>query len=217
MITVCLLNWKREENLSHIIYSLISQTIKPKIFLWNNSPNPFYSKHIDWQINSSKNMYCFPRWFMASQAQTPYVMSLDDDICFTSKNTLEYLIKNIQEDRAYGLEGVYLQKNKLYGGSLPEKLPKDLNDLLKCDIVKGRLLACKTKNLCEKVPFINNIIDDDIAVSGWLAQGKSLQHRVLPCLRKMIKQLPDNDGLCSSKEHYRRRDDAVKIYFPWHK
>jgi hypothetical protein len=212
-ITVCLLNWKRVENLEQIINSLVSQTVKPKIFLWNNSLIPTcqeYSRKLDWYIQSTINKICWPRWFMASQADTEYVMSLDDDLCLRDNKVLEYILNNITSDRLYGMEGVALQSNKLYGQSLKAELP-DIDDKLKaCDIVKGKLAVLSTE-LLKSIPNPNNIIDDDIYLSSKVANGRRLYNRVLKHIS--ITRMTDNKGLCNDINHYIRRDETTRKYF----
>ena len=82
-ITFILLNYKRPENLRRILASIEAQTMwtegRVEIFLWNNSGLVFTDPRITWQVNSSQNRFCWPRWFMGSLARTTYICSLDDD------------------------------------------------------------------------------------------------------------------------------------------
>src|SRR5678815_5752517 len=90
-ITICLTNWKRANNLKRIIDTLLTQSVKSTIFLWNNGGN-FSSSNISWQINSSKNMFCSPRWYMAVNAETEFICILDDDLFFEDDNVLQDIL-----------------------------------------------------------------------------------------------------------------------------
>ena len=79
-LTVCLLNWRRPDNLRRIIDALARQTARPAVFLWNNSGQPFRHDGIDCWIHNSRNSGCWPRWLLATQAETDFVASLDDDL-----------------------------------------------------------------------------------------------------------------------------------------
>ncbi len=73
-VTVLLLNYKRPENIRRILTDLMKQKpIPPDIFLWNNSGEQFIDSRVTWQIDSSINKYCWPRWMMASLARTKYI------------------------------------------------------------------------------------------------------------------------------------------------
>jgi hypothetical protein len=83
-LTVCLLNYRRKENYERIIPALKSQTVKPKIFLWNNG-EPFTGKEsflplVDELAETGKNEKCWIRWKMAQQADTDFICSWDDDL-----------------------------------------------------------------------------------------------------------------------------------------
>jgi hypothetical protein len=112
MVTVLLLNFRRESNIHLIIKSLKNQTVPCKIFLWNNSESYFKHPDVDLVINSSKNLKCWPRWSMASYAETEYIMSHDDDLVFNSPDTLGTLVNALESDyapgRAVGFNGVKL-------------------------------------------------------------------------------------------------------------
>ena len=88
MVTVLLMNYKRRENLNKIILALKSQTIPCEIFVWNNAPEPFVHADVDWVLNSSDNVRCWPRWLMGTFAKNDYIMSHDDDLLITKEDAL---------------------------------------------------------------------------------------------------------------------------------
>ena len=79
-VAVIILNWKRSYNVIKLIKSLKMQTIVPKIIVFNNNKDVDIKFDCDEQINSTLNLKCMPRWFILSQLDTQYVMSIDDDL-----------------------------------------------------------------------------------------------------------------------------------------
>ena len=96
-ITIILLNYKRPQNIPIILKAIRSQTVKSTVFLWNNGDVDVNSPLIDRYEQSSRNVGCMVRWKLAKEATTPYVMSLDDDICFNRKDVLENIIQSLEE------------------------------------------------------------------------------------------------------------------------
>src|SRR5258705_12683270 len=108
-LTICLTNWRRPESLRRVLDGVLSQNIKSDIFLWNNNREPFKHRGIDWQVDSSQNKLCWPRWFMACMANTEYVCTIDDDLFFRDYNLLQDFLKirvNLPDRTILGIEGV---------------------------------------------------------------------------------------------------------------
>lgn len=102
-ITIVLLNYRRPQNIPTILNSINTQTVKAKIFLWDNGVSnvntPFqwrFDSVVDHYERSETNVGCMARWRMAKQATTRYVMSLDDDLCFNRNDALESMIRSLQ-------------------------------------------------------------------------------------------------------------------------
>lgn len=95
-VTVLLLNFRRPENLRRILGDLERQTVKPDVFLWNNSGNVFTDPRVSWQLDSSENRFCWPRWMMGSLAKTKYVCTMDDDLTFADPRVLEDAIAQLE-------------------------------------------------------------------------------------------------------------------------
>ncbi len=216
-LTVCLLNWRRPANLSKILQCLQQQSAKPRIFIWNNAatPLPYNIGNADWVVNSSQNKLCFPRWYMASQADTKWVMSLDDDLMLADDYVLEEMINFVlpykEKDIIFGLEGVVLKENKSYS---------ECNQIKKrnffVDIVKGRIMLLRRQALNEVKMHWKVQRTDDIALSGLLAKGRAMHHRIIPWLHSRINELDAHDGLCDNAlVHYSERDIATKQFFWW--
>ena len=93
--TVLLLNYKRPENVRRILTDLSQQKpVPPDIFLWNNSGMIFTDSRITWQIDSSMNKYCWPRWMMASLARTKYICTMDDDFTLSDDYVLSDMVQH---------------------------------------------------------------------------------------------------------------------------
>ncbi len=220
-MTVVLLNWRRPNNLTKSIEALLAQTARPEIFLWNNADDDFSHPGIDWLMRSSVNQRCWPRWLMASMAQTPYVMSLDDDLLLHDRQAVARLLERLEAgteySRIYGLEGLVLGDGEGYGASIKNPMLPCDGDGQPVDIVKGRLMALRRDALDTCVRLHYNVTEDDIAISGLFARGESRRHRVLPELRGMVTELPQPHALWRQSGHWERRERALKDFFPWRK
>ncbi|MFT7231852.1 MAG: hypothetical protein ACI8TA_001065 [Cyclobacteriaceae bacterium] len=206
LVTVLLMNYKRKLNLPIIIDSLKSQSVTCKIFLWNNSGEDYNDDRLDLIINSSKNLKCWPRWSMAAYAETEYIMSHDDDLCFNSSDALEKLIESHQKNEkpglAIGFNGVKLGDDLSYYPNKTQKLIRKVGikrgakhikfpkkDTF-VDIIKGRMIFCKTKDL-KMAPLFqdHNENCDDIIISTALSKGMLKHHIVTSSLNKKINEL----------------------------
>src|ERR1051326_8142897 len=111
-ITFIMLNYRRTGNIEKILDALSDQTIKPTIWLWNNSGQQLNNPRVDMEIVAETNLYCWPRWFLASYAPTTYVMMIDDDIVPTSNKLIEIVIdaleSQVKPETIVGAEGVIL-------------------------------------------------------------------------------------------------------------
>ena len=208
-------NWKRKENLKEIIENIRNQSVPVEIFLWNNNPEDLEDYSVDLQINSSKNLMCLPRWFMANYANSEYVFSLDDDLCFNDSKVVEDCIKySLKPNQALGAFGVKLRDNLDYWSSrhiccYPDK-DRQVN------IIKGRFLFIK-KSLLKNVSMLPSEdadinkprIEDDIFISHYLEQA------YLPSfLSKRFKELPEGgQSLYRDSNHRESRKTQTKKYF----
>ena len=111
-LTVCITHYKRHANVLRLLDCLSRQTIRPEIFLWNNSGKVFADPRITWQLDSSANRFCWPRWFMLSLAQTEFVTTIDDDLIFSDDGVLDdavnELIRGGDRHRIVGFAGCIL-------------------------------------------------------------------------------------------------------------
>jgi hypothetical protein len=212
-LTLLLLNWQRPQNLKLVLQSIEEQTVRPKVFLWNNGPR-FEHPLVDWRVESSLNQRCWPRWCMGAMAETEYVCSLDDDFAFGDERVLQDLIEFLDKldhpERAVGAAGVVLDPAKAYGQCrhIDRPLPVDTS----VDIVKGKLFACRTDAL-RSTAMIGAIREDDIALSGMLAQGRQQFHCVAGLFHNRMRWLPEMGvGLCGEPRHQLSREAARRAY-----
>lgn len=236
MVTILLMNYKREQNLPKIIDSLRSQTVPCEIFLWNNSGKIYENPKVDWIINSSNNVRCWSRWSMVPFASNEYVMTLDDDLCFSTNDCLELLINESKADhspgRAIGTHGVILDKKGNYypremsqqlrkvGIKIPPRHYKYPEKKMFVDILKGRLIFFRKEDL-KNVPMYPAETDkfmycDDIVVSKYLAGTHKRHHLLTNVLNGKIEDFPESSGemaLSTSTDWEDLRNKMAKIYF----
>lgn len=212
-LTVCLLNWKRPENLRRILDALARQTVRPKIFLWNNSPEPFRHEAIDWQIDSSCNLICSPRWWMAAHAETEFVASLDDDLIPADDRVFEdalQLAAGQPDDRVIGPVGCLLPPGQPYFPHRDFVCPEQDQQV---DLVKGRCLIVRTQRLRRALSLHDLAAEDphcdDIVICGALARGRRLYHWVPGLFHGRMRGLEEGEvGLYALPGHAERRDAA---------
>eukprot|EP00939_MAST-03C_sp_MAST-3C-sp1_P004255 g4255.t1 len=239
VLTVVLLNYKRPDNLRTIVRKLMQQTIRPRIFLWNNSERRFRTDGVTWQIDTSENKFCWPRWFMASLAKTTFVCTMDDDLVPKDDRVLEDMCSFLEDTKSksavIGPFGMILDPKKPYAEGrhvnvhhLPwHKMKPDdgrivCNDTsgeingLAVDLIKGRMMMTRREALNRKLGFVFDHTDvrgDDIAVSGTLADGRVGAHVVPRLLHRRLAELAAPHALCSGGSHYERRESVRRRFF----
>ena len=143
-VTVCLLNWRRPQNMAPILDSIAAQTVPCRVMLWDNSssPLPILSPLVDLVVHSGANLGCLPRWWLAGMAKTEWVCSLDDDLAFAAPDALECVLAAAARcpDGVLGAYGVQLVDGTHYRHAVHDNLPA--NDE-RVDIVKGRFMLLR--------------------------------------------------------------------------
>lgn len=237
-ITIVLMNFKRPENLKLIVESLRSQTATCQIFMWDNSQTNTEFSGIDWSVRSSQNAFCWPRFFMMAHAETEFVMTLDDDFCFATDQSLRIIIEELQSLRhsneILGPEGVLLRTGSNYypdyprplnRRSIPVDYPASSVHLrpgetdLPVDIIKGRSMAMRTRALIDVAPVSlgsENVFADDIGVSAAMGGRLMQAHRIPASFRGIFKNLPMRNAsmALSSKRGWRKiRNQACQRFY----
>jgi len=202
-ITVCLLNWKRPENVSRIISNLHGRA---KLFLWDNSGTYPRDKRLDWQITSSINKSCFPRWWMAQMAETKYVCSLDDDLMPADEAVLSDAVNFFGSVRSpiagIGPYGKNLDPKTTYYSSYVANTQRDEF----VDLLLGRFIMIEKeslKNLNIRHP------EDDIELCAALSHKQKKRFVVPQIFRGRFIELPATNAISDRPRHYERRTEAV--------
>jgi len=214
LATALLSSYERQDNLRKIIDNLRKQSVDVDIFLWNNNPEDKTEYPVELQINSSKNLMCWGRWFMANYASADYVFSLDDDLLFTDnrmiEDSIDYLDKN--DCDAIGYSGVrIIDDSKDYFDQKHIFLARQDQTV---DIIKGGFLFAKKQNL--RIPqdlfdacTENPRIEDDIIISSFLDK------KVVPSFMRRRLRSQDGffNGLHSQPDHSQSRTQYMRKYY----
>ena len=187
------------------------------------------------------NTHTQVRWFMASLAQTPYVMVMDDDLIPRDDTILEdavlYLSKLKEKCTILGPFGLQLHPNEPYCKGRHVNVhhfpwhkdfssSKDSNlvmsqeegsvEAVRVDVIKGRTMMMRREALQSHLGLVFDHTDtrgDDIAVSGSLAQGKSRHHLIPRLFHRRLVELPAPHALCDVEGHYERREAVRRRFF----
>ena len=167
-VTVILLNWKRPENLPAVLDGLQMQAVRPRIWLWDNSPGgapEAVARRCDLVVRSNRNLGCFARWWLASRAATPYVCSIDDDFRLTDGRLLDDAVEACREKCPDGIVGIFGWKGidgcgtggspTRAGPVIDYKQGRHVNGATEdtnVDLVKGRFMVFR-RDLLDRVPL----------------------------------------------------------------
>ena len=211
--TAILTNYSRPDNIKKIISCLLKQSVSIEIIIINNSDSK--DKYdVDLQIDTSKNLMCFPRWFACNYASSPYVFSLDDDLMFSDENVIADCIQYSKENEcAIGGFGVILNDIN-YWKSRHVKINSQKS--FEVDIIKGRFLFTP-KSFLKNVPLIapdsisyeSPRFEDDIFVSSYINK------KIVPTfLAGRLTELPEGKfSLWKQPDHRKSRSTATIKYF----
>jgi hypothetical protein len=241
LVTVCLLNWQRPDNIGPVLDNLRAQTVPLQVYLWNNgAPFEFragegpmrpIAEHplVKLYIQSSENVGCFPRWALAALADTEFVCSLDDDLAFADNAVLADAIAACREECPEGIVGFFgwvagppPDLNYMRGmhvSGIPAGAPS-----ARVDVVKGRFMLMK-RAVLERVPLEISALagisglshrEDDIYVSLCVSGGKPDFHVIPARLQRRWRELPSH-GVAAAAEpgHYERRDEYIRRIRAW--
>ena len=215
-VTIILTTHTRLNNAQIILETLRKQHLKPILFLWDNSETEWDCGHVDWRIRSTPNIKVAGRWWMLSQAETDYVISMDDDLCPTddlmTAKVVDFLDTRL--DSLIGPEGVLLKKDgehrysqgtHLIAGTVKETTP--------VDVVKGRIVAFPRKML--QTANITHWQVAEPPSTDDLQLNTLFTKRVIPGLfYQAIRELPTGEeSLWRYPDHFRLRDEFTAKHF----
>lgn len=215
-VTIVITNYVRPTNVERIIDALCKQTVVPTIFVWDNSPTrDFHHPQIDWIIRSSKNARCAPRWWMASHAETDFVLVHDDDLMPAHSEVLAWTLDAAAKAApfAVGAAGVILKPSRGYWESRHVGLrAKRIRHNTCVDIIKGSYFCCPSSRLT-KIGHMELDAEDDIAVSAKLGKGRDHPHLVIARLRTSFELLLEGADARKNRGNHREAREAARRRF----
>jgi hypothetical protein len=220
---------------------LAGQTVRLQVFLWNNGDPLLFAENrsdegapgpanrpmrehplVKLYVESSPNMRCWPRWLMASMADTEYVCSMDDDLVFADAKVLEDAIAASRDkcpDGVVGFFGWEAIPGRDYKGS--RHVNGSATDRW-VDFIKGRFMLFR-RDLLERVPLAHPVFrdpnalkrrGDDLYVNLCISRGRRNAHLVPGILGKRWKELPQQGHAVSGESgHYRERGELLDRLF----
>src|SRR6478735_8486057 len=97
-ITICILSYKRPENIKKLIETYNTYDVVSEIIVWNNDPDiTIHSKGKTNIVNCSREMGLDARFHAALLAKTDCVMTHDDDLLFP-ESTIRSLYQSWKDD-----------------------------------------------------------------------------------------------------------------------
>ncbi len=239
-ITVCLLNWRRPENLGPIFACLEKQTVPLRVVVWDNGwtagqqvamPGPDgapvpVADHplVDFYVGAGRNLGCYPRWFLASLAQTEFVCSMDDDLIFADERVLADAMLACREQCPDGIVGFFGWSRVPGKGYRQGRHHNGTTTGTWADLIKGRFMLFR-RELLERVPSHLSCLDglpgshglvghhheDDIILRLCMSRGETDFHRIPPVLKHRWKDLPQRgSSACAQEGHWRRRNETIR-------
>jgi len=221
-VTVVLINYKRTTNTHKIIEFLRKQSIPVKIYVWNNGDEPFENPHVDWVINSNKNLHGHPLAFLYRYADTEYICRMDDDLIpadsLVLEDILRYMDKHGKSRRIVSGYGMIMKEGQLYENSTPigcGRYYPTIREDTPVDIVKGRFVMFR-QEFSDLIPDDRSHIHVDMTLSFAYSGHRRLFHMVPAFLEGRLLELPDNHedgsgrGYSHIEGHYATRNQLAK-------
>lgn len=213
ILTMCLCNYARPDQLSEVISCLKDQTLPIRIVVWDNSPDgTFKDDRADWVIRSSENMHTRHVIYLWQEAETRYVGRMDDDLYPADKAIVEdaclFLSSLTNERQMVGAYGIRVFNDVPdYSQAQHISIPKGQGQTYKdpdgkprvyrrsrnqtADLLKGRFILANRKAVKHlRMNFRHH--HSDLAISAQLAGRTRLMHR-LPGLFFGRQDLKDPD------------------------
>lgn len=220
-LTVVMTNWRRPDSFRRVLDAVCSQTVRPVVFAWNNHPAQLDDLRVAWRIQSSQNRFCWPRWYLAAQAETEFVASIDDDLLPADDRVLEDALAVLRDAETHAIVGPY-GKQLRDGVPFAESVHVSAGEGdRRVDWVKGRLMVMRTESLRRVAParppapppLVQRC--DDIIVSARMAEGKRGQHLVPAVLRGRFRDLPQDHAVHRLPGFAEHRAQAAEQFFDW--
>ena len=215
-LTVVVTNYLRPGNVIRLVDALTAQTVKPRIFVWDNSPTQdFDDPRVDCMIRSSKNARCAARWWMASHAETDFVLVHDDDLMPAHPEVLAWTLNAASRAApfALGAAGVILKRFSGYWqarhvGIRARRIRQDM----RVDIIKGCYFCSPVVQL-RRIGYLELDGEDDIAVSAKLGAGVARAHLVAANLTTSFALLREGEGARKNRRNHPAAREAARRRF----
>ena len=239
-LTMVLCNYARREQLEEIVETLFKQSVRPRIFIWNNDvTTPYVDDRVDWVINSSKNSHLRHVVSLWQQASTPFVGRMDDDLNLADDDVLADALQALKRrkhpDQIIGAYGVRMYNGETYERShhisipkghgqevgntgMPHINPKDQF----VDAVKGRIMLLRQEATHKLTCGIRHV-HTDLSISCQLAGVRRFHHYLAGCFfgrndlnninlchPRLIDFPLDDKGYCDHTDHLADRDKVMQ-------
>lgn len=205
-LTVVLTHYRRKENILRILDSLVDQTHRPQIFVWDNSPElGLEHPGIDWLVRSSVNTECSSRWWMATQATTRFAVIHDDDLLPLDDEIIADTVAAAERTFPYvvGNAGVVLDETRNPADSLhvgPWSQICPIDDM-PVDLIKGCYFCAPVAKIRE-VGWVLSGRGDDALMSLRLGDGRTMPHRVIGGLGLRFQTLEQGPYALWKQPHF---------------
>ena len=237
-LTMCLCNWARTEQMHDIIDRLWHQTVRPKIFVWNNNPEVYFqNERADVVFNCSQNMHVRHVPGLWQMASTPFVGRMDDDLYPADDRLIADAVEAIAAERhstrMIGPFGVRLYRDAnyedshhisvtkgqgQYTGPVKESPLKSTPENHPVDLLKGRFILANTmaapKLLCNCPHY-----HVDLYISMALAERRRMWHVCHHCFYdrekeegRLINYPIDGKGYCDIEGHIEKRNELCDTW-----
>ncbi|MEM9302697.1 MAG: glycosyltransferase family A protein [Pseudomonadota bacterium] len=209
-LTVIMVSWRRRQNCEAILKSLSAQTVRPQIMIWSNDDGGEGFPGADHVVRSGGNFRTWPRWLLASLANTEFVLVLDDDLLPFTADFVETCLAVARHypDRIIGVGGRQISQEAPHYRVLPQR---DFFRDRPCEVVLGRLMLLR-RSLLARVPLVVphwtwRERGDDIIISTAIRR----QHVLSGALRARVRELPTGEeSLSADPQHFAARELLVK-------
>lgn len=215
-LTVVLTHYRRKDNALRILDSLASQTLRPTIFVWDNSPElGLEHSEIDWIVRSNQNTGTSLRWWFASQATTKYVAVQDDDWIATCNKALADVVAGAERVYPYcvGVVGRIFTNNYIPRSVGVNTEFSPLEDV-PVDFINGRFFCMPTSRLKSNWE-VGTGLGDDLKLSHRFSDGKKSPHLVIGNMHNRWAQLEEGPySLRLLPDYYQVRQNIQDKYYP---
>lgn len=220
-VLVCLLNYKRPENIQLLVEKLKKQGLRPRIAIWNNSDRPIKGVEADIVIDAGNNYYCLPRWHVVALLAKDYVCIIDDDLYPSESNFLDKCIhtsRRFLDRKIIGYNGKNLAPKEPFYTEKGFHVHPHLGIDQRVDIIKGRFMFMHSA-LLNRLPIRCGYYKgrgDDIWIS--LHTSAYPRYHIVPgWIFGKLQELPTGaESLWKSADHYSLRNKIVNDILRFH-